>query len=167
MKKNVFLFLLLMLPLLANAVEVEIDGLWYRLKPKGKTAEVIQYKKGARYSGDVVIPSTVTYEDVKYSVTRIGGNAFDWCTDLNSITIGDNVTTIGNDAFRNCKGLTSVTFPPSVTIVGSHAFFNCNLLAAVHISDLGAWNRISFFDWSSDPLTYARHLYLNGEELKN
>ena len=167
MKKKVLLFVLLMMPMLANAEKVEIDGLWYKLVPKDKMAEVMQYKKRARYAGDIVIPSTVTYGDVEYRVTSIAGYAFDWCSDLNSITIGDNVTRIGNCAFRNCKGLTSVTMPPSVTTVGSHAFLNCNLLAAVHISDLGAWNKILFFDWASDPLTYARHLYLNGEELKN
>ena len=141
-----------MLPMLANAEEVEIDGLWYNLSPKEKTAEVIQYKD-TRYAGDVVIPATV-------------GSAFHWCKDLTSITIGNNVKRIENNAFRSCNSLTSVTMPASVTTVGSQAFLDCNLLNAVNITDLGAWNRILFFDWSSNPLAYARHLYLNGEEVK-
>ena len=130
---------------------MEIDGLWYNLSPKEKTAEVIQYKD-TRYAGDVIIPATVTYKDVEYSVTSIAGSTFHWCKDLTSITIGDNVKRIENNAFRSCNSLTSVTMPASVTTVGSQAFLDCNLLL--------------FFDWSSNPLAYARHLYLNGEEVK-
>lgn len=161
---RILLSILLMLPLLANAEEVEIDGLWYKLT-KEKTAEVIQYKD-TRYAGDFVIHSTVTYKDVEYSVTSIAGSAFYWCKDLTTITIGDNVKIIGNNAFRSCRSLTSVTIPASITTVGTHAFYECNLLNAVHITDLEAWNKILFFDWSSNPLVYARHLYLNGEEIK-
>lgn len=160
---RILLSILLILPMLANAEEVEIDGLWYNLSPKEKTAEVIQYKD-TRYAGDVIIPATVTYKDVEYSVTSIAGSAFYWCKDLTSITIGDNVKRIGNNAFRSCNSLTSVTIPSSVMTVGSQAFWQCNLLKAVNITDLEAWNRILFSDWSSNPFTYARHLYLNGEE---
>lgn len=160
---RILLSILLILPMLANAEEVEIDGLWYNLSPKEKTAEVIQYKD-TRYAGDVIIPATVTYKDVEYSVTSIAGSTFYWCKDLTSITIGDNVKRIGNNAFRSCNSLTSVTIPSSVMTVGSQAFRDCNLLKAVNITDLEAWNRILFSDWSSNPFTYARHLYLNGEE---
>ncbi len=165
MYTRILLSILLMLPMLANAEEVEIDGLWYNLSPKEKTAEVIQYKD-TRYAGDVVIPATVTYKGVEYSVTSIAGSAFYWCKDLTSITIGDNVKRIENNAFRSCNSLTTITIPSSVTTVGSQAFLDCNLLNAVNITDLEAWNRILFFDWSSNPLAYARHLYLNGEEVK-
>ena len=165
MYTRILLSILLMLPMLANAEEVEIDGLWYNLSPKEKTAEVIQYKD-TRYAGDVIIPATVTYKGVEYSVTSIAGSAFHWCKDLTSITIGDNVKRIENNAFRSCNSLTTITIPSSVTTVGSQAFLDCNLLNAVNITDLEAWNRILFFDWSSNPLAYARHLYLNGEEVK-
>lgn len=165
MKKNVLLLFLLMLPLLASAKDVEIDGLWYKLKPKAKTAEVVQYKKDNRYGGDIVIPSSVTYEGVEYSVTGIAGRAFYWCTDLTSITIGDNVETIGSNAFRNCNSLTSVTFPPSLTYIGALAFYQCNLIKAVHVKDYDAWCKVYFHDQYSDPYIYARHIYLNGEEV--
>ena len=36
----------------------------------------------------------------------------------------------------------------------------------VNISDIEAWCKIQFDDISSNPLYYARHLYLNGEEIK-
>jgi hypothetical protein len=40
-------------------------------------------------------------------------------------------------------------------------------LNAVHITDLEAWCNISFSTYDSNPLTYAHHLYLNGEEVKD
>ena len=79
-----------------------------------------------RYTGNVVIPQSVTYSGVTYSVTSIGKLAFYNCTSLTSITIPNSVTRIGNDAFDACRGLTSIDIPNSVTSIGNAAFFNCS-----------------------------------------
>ena len=55
-------------------------------------------------------------------VTKIGGYAFDGCTELTSITIPDSVTDIGTGAFYNCTSLKSVTIPTSVTSIGIETF---------------------------------------------
>ncbi|MCD8282537.1 MAG: leucine-rich repeat domain-containing protein [Prevotella sp.] len=57
---------------------------------------------GGTYSGDVVIPSTVEYESISYSVTGIGIYAFDDCSSLTSIEIPSSVTSIGYYAFVGC-----------------------------------------------------------------
>ena len=67
------------------------------------------------------------------SVTAIGGNAFQYCTELASVTILDGVTKIGNRAFQGCTGLTSVTIPDSVTSIGEYAFEGCTSLTSVTI----------------------------------
>ena len=97
------------------------------------------------------------------SVATIGDFAFTNCDNLTSVVIPKSVTTIGNGAFWDCTGLASVTIPNSVTSIGDFAFFGCTSLTRVDISDIGAWCNISFGYGNSNPLYYAKNLYLNGE----
>lgn len=77
MKQVLLSFLLTLLPMLASAETVEIDGIWYNLVAKAKEAEVT--KNPNTYSGDVVIPPSVTYNGEPYKVTSIGESAFYKC----------------------------------------------------------------------------------------
>ena len=179
--------MMLLLPVTVYAEEVEIDGIYYNLITKGKAAEV---KSGKSCTGDIVIPSSVVYNDVTYSVTSIGEGAFSNCKSLTSITIPNSVTSIGKGAFGGCRGLTSVTIPNSVTSIGKYTFYDCSGLTsvtihnsvasigeyafsgcrgltAVYITDLDAWCKIEFAYINSNPLYYAHHLYLNGKEVKD
>ena len=101
------------------------------------------------------------------SVTSIGKKAFYECSGLTSVTIPNSVTSIGNRAFQYCSGLTSITIPNSVKSIGSSAFEYCSGLTSVHISELEAWLKISFTGYDSNPLYYAHHLYLDGNEITN
>ena len=100
-------------------------------------------------------------------LTVISEFMFAGCSSLASVTIPNGVTSISNYAFSNCTSLTSVTIPGSVTSIGLDAFWVCSNLNSVHISDMEAWCNISFFTSMSNPLNYAQHLYLNGEEIKH
>ena len=75
---------------------IEIDGINYNIS--GDEAMVIQwtFDDTKTYSGDVVIPESVTYDGKDYSVTSISSYAFKGCDKLTSITIPNSVTTIGN-----------------------------------------------------------------------
>ena len=90
------------------AETVKIGGLYYYLDDTNHTAEVY---KNRNVSGEIIIPSSVTYNSVSYSVTSIGYEAFSSCTGLTSVTIPNSVTSIGDWAFYGCSSLTSVTIP--------------------------------------------------------
>ena len=105
MKKLFTLLLMMLLPLMASADAVEIDGLYYNLNSDDKVAELARNPNN--YSGDVLIPAKVSYDGADYNVTSIGESAFYNCSDLISITIGNSVTRIEERAFNGCIGLES------------------------------------------------------------
>ena len=136
MKKQLLLFAMILLPLVASAHDIEVknaDGvtIYYNYINNGTELEVTycSYK----YQGNVVIPKEVTYMNRTRKVTSIGSSAFASCKGLTSVTIPNSVTSIGSSAFASCKGLTSVTIPNSVTSIGNGAFHYCSGLTSVTI----------------------------------
>lgn len=108
MKRKLLLLMCLCLLAGINAYSqeyAEIDGIYYELSEDEAT--VIYNYNGEGYSGAVVIPSSVTYEEKTYNVTCIGDLAFAYCYDLTSITIPKSVTSISYDAFEGCLFQTS------------------------------------------------------------
>ena len=145
--------------------------LYYNLDATNQTAEVtFQLERDKdNYKGLTIanIPASVTYNSVTYSVTSIGSGAFRDCSSLTSVTIPNSVTSIGDYAFCYCTGLTSVTIGNSVTSIGELAFQGCTGLTKVNITDIAAWCNIAFSGSSSNPLYYAKHLYVNDVEVTN
>ena len=143
MKKIIFILWALILPMLAIADAVEIDGVYYNLVSKINSAEVTSNPN--KYTGVVRIPNSVIYEGKKYNVNSIGEKAFLGCSSLSSITIPNSINTIGQDAFKGCYGLKK-------TIV----------------SDIAAWCNINFGAGYSRPLYFSKRLYYDeSTEIKN
>lgn len=80
---------------------------------------------------------------------------------VTDLVIPDGVTAVGSYAFNGCAELTSVTIPDSVTEIGQYAFDGCDGLSGVRITDVAAWCGISFANSSSNPLCFAKKLYLD------
>ena len=57
----------------------------------------------------------------------------------------------------------SVTIPDSVTSIGFSAFYGCSKMTGVYITDLAAWCNIFFGGSSTNPLYYAKNLYVDGK----
>lgn len=99
-------------------------------------------------------------------VTTIGDKAFARCSSLTSITIPEGVTTIGDEVFERCGSLTGITIPASVTSIGEKAFYWCSALTDVSITNMDAWCRIEFENYSSNPTMFcADNIWLNGKKI--
>ena len=148
--KTTLLLLALLLPAIATAYDFEVDGIYYNIN--GNNVAVASSPYSSRYSGDVIIPETVSYDSVTYAVTAIDNEAFWDCSDMTSITIPNSVITIGNEAFRYCSGLQDVTIPSSVTSIGNGAFCWCRGLTSVTIPSTVTSIGINPF-WGSSSIT--------------
>ena len=168
MKKTLLSVLLaLILPIVVKAYDFEVDGIYYNINSDGTSVTVTYGTSFSNsYSGDVVIPATVTYGST-YSVTSIGKSAFERCSGLTSVTIGNSVTSIGYYAFSGCSGLTSVTIGNSVTSIGYYAFSGCSGLTKAEFASIESLCKINFGSYDANPLYYAKHLYIDGQEVKN
>ncbi len=109
--------------------------------------------------------SNLTQLTIPDSVTSIGANAFTECSALTEITIPDSITSIEELIFSNCSSLKKVTIPSSVDFIGESAFLGCLNLNAVYISDISNWCSITFCNGDSNPLKYAKNLYVNNRLL--
>lgn len=89
------------------------------------------------YSGDIVIPATVTYGDVTYNVTSVREYAFavknNYNAKLTSVQLPESITTLGNNAFHNCTKLKSVNIPKAVTALPNMLFNSCRSLTDVEL----------------------------------
>ena len=129
----------------ASAYNFQVDGIFYNITnydDSNLTVEVTYEKYvnssySSPYTGDVVSPATVTYNDKVYTVTSIGGDAFRDCSSLTSITVPEDVTSISNSAFSSCSSLTSITIPENskLTTIEYMAFSNCSSLTSITIPD--------------------------------
>jgi len=111
--------------------------------------------------------SGLTSISLSNGLTAISYGCFMGCSVLKTITIPYGVTSIDTYAFEGCCSLTSVSIPSSVAYIGFNAFADCTGLTSVHITDLEAWCKIKLYHEFANPLFFAHHLYLNGEEIKN
>ena len=113
------------------------------------TAIVYGYDWSA-HPTNIVIPETVTYEEITYGVTAIDYEAFSDCSSLTTITIPNSITSIGDNVFEACSSLTSVTIPNSVTSIGKSVFKNCSSLTTVTIpNSVTALADSTFYECSS------------------
>lgn len=136
------------------------DGIEYRAiyQGDGNFAEVT-IPSGEMYSGSIVIPATVTYQDVEYVVSGFDqtdglspfvGNPFITsldlqlhvdtlrrmqfmgCTQLASLSLPSTLRYIEDECFRNCPMLTQISLPTSLEALGDNAFCGCQFLTDIY-----------------------------------
>lgn len=161
LKKSTLLNLLLMLVFCAPALRAQdladpvvgknvvYNGVLYQfLSLEDKTVSTV-YTTGKnadingetcpKLTGDVVIPSKITYKGVDYTVKEIGTYTFMYpsgaAADLTSVTLPETITIIGNNAFTGNRNLTKVNVPSSCKSLGAFAFQRCTALTSLTIPE--------------------------------
>lgn len=108
-------------------------------------------------TGEVEVPS---------GVTTIAKNAFYNCTALKKIVLPSTVKTIEQSAFSGCQ-LDELVMHSGIETIQSSVFGYGSSVAKInYIGSLSDWCKISFADSSSNPLSKAGYLYLNGVVLE-
>ena len=113
-----------------------INDIYYEFNEGNTELTVVTASSSSgSYSGDVVIPESVTYAGVEFPVTAIGNHAFSRSTNMHSIQIPNTIRTIGDHAFYNCTGLNTIEIPNSVTSMGRCVFHSCTGLTSAVIGN--------------------------------
>ena len=118
----------------AWAYDFEADGIFYAVGSTTEATATVVFGD-APYSGEVIIPSTVTHEGTTYRVTSIGNTAFFACFQVTAVTLPESLSSIEGMAFYGCRGLGSITIPGGVTTIGPGAFFGCANLASIEVAE--------------------------------
>ena len=122
-----------------NYNEVDVNGNTIYYYVGGYTGNWYAYVTYATtsynsYSGNVVIPQTVTTNDKTYTVKYIDESAFKNSTGLTSVTLPSSIIQISKNAFEGCSGLTTINLgETSVTSIGNYVFKGCTSLESITI----------------------------------
>ena len=150
----------------SNPSEFTVGDLIYRVNDDQVSVTVIGHVNGYEATGDLIIPESVSYEGLNYTVTTIGESAFLYCFYLTNLSIPNTVTAIEASAFAYCQGFTGdLVIPNSVTTVGYGAFqicpgFDGDLIIGSSVTEIGdyAFN-------SCDGMTGILHIPSNVQSL--
>ena len=138
MRKVFFFLLLMLLSIVASAHDFFLNGFYYNYISENDVAVTYQGESPGftnHYSSDIIIPESIIYNGITYTVSAIGDYAFYYCSGVKSITIPNSITEIGNHAFLGCSGLTNIIIPETVTEIKTGTFYGCNNLAQIEISN--------------------------------
>ena len=170
----------------AKTTVAMIDGINYSLNEDDLTAQVIGKEGG--YTGNIIIPEIVHYNNDDYPVIAIheaafynnnellkvtvkgeklksvGGIAFVWCHRLTEVNLPNSVTEMGWRAFHNC-GLTSISLPNSLTELPKEAFRACGSLKTIKLPDnLITIGEQAFYDCPVEEITLPKTIKEIGTE---
>ena len=110
----------------------DYNGIYYRINLFDvRTVRVTYRPGGAKYSGNVTIPSSVPFDGQNYTVDCTDVDAFAGCTNLTSVTLPNTITVICDGTFSGCSSLTNITIPNSIEDIGSNIFKGCTNLSSV------------------------------------
>jgi hypothetical protein len=134
--KSLLTAIILGMNLTSNAIE--INGLNYFLNSDKHTAYITS-DQSASLSGTVIIPNTVTFANMTFTIDSIADSAFSNCVSVISFDVSNNFYFSIEDGIlfnanktklilcpRGAKK-TSYAIPNSITTIGNYAFYLCTI----------------------------------------
>lgn len=115
------------------------DAIFYNIVSDNTVEVTHAYRFAEDYSGDVVVPQTVTHGGTTYTVTGLGYEAFFDCYSLYTVSLPSTVTTLANYAFYDCYALTSVNVPEGVADINYCTFGECASLQSIILPSSVTW----------------------------
>jgi len=102
-----------------------LDGLSYSISDgKATLTRSDMYQDANHYKGDIVVPSSVTFEGKTYPVKVIGNEAFKNCSELTSVTLSEGIEELYPYAFESTP-LTKLNLPASLNYINTeNSVFN-------------------------------------------
>ena len=85
------------------------------------------------------IPQYLFYENSSLTFMRlpnvktIGKSAFESCSKLTTLDIGEALEVVGDRAFYGCTNVTKLTFPDAINKIGSEAFYDCTSVTEITV----------------------------------
>ncbi len=119
-----------------NAYDFVVDGIYYNKLSTNEVEVTYKYSGSQSYTGDVIIPSTVSYSDNAFTVTAIGNSAFNGCGHyVKSVTLPNTIRIIGSGSFKSLWDIKSIVLPSSLITIGDQAFCDCQSLESIDIPE--------------------------------
>lgn len=143
---NIILFLLSIFPFYCHAFDFEKEGIYYdiissaplQVAVTNNVSSSAPINTNTSYSGEIIIPASISHDCKTYEVAAIGSFAFGGLNHgckISKISIPASVTTVDSDAFENCEQLIEISGGENIASIGDNAFYSCSLLQNFKFSD--------------------------------
>ena len=132
------LFLFVLKGHIAYPYDFEVNGIYYDYDSRNQAAIVTfrsSFSSDEKYSGNLDVPVSVSYNGRTLPVLSIGNDAFRSCTELESVSLPFGLTNIGGNAFNGCTKISKIIIPETVTNIGRNAFEGCTAMSEINIPD--------------------------------
>ena len=156
----------------STARVVLFDGTNYHTYPSNyivTNAETLTFDF-TKITGTTYTKSNIVRLEIPKGITTVPSKLFQSNTSLIELKISDDVTLVESYAFDSCKALKTINFGTGLKTVKDAGFKDLKVIEYVNVPSLEAWLNIEFqhpYERMSNPVHYAKKLYINGELLTN
>lgn len=151
--KTISVLLLSVISLHAGAYDFEYNGLAYTVLDVSQKTVQVSDKSGKGYNIDIAgiieIPEKVKYNDVEFTVTTIGTEAFRY-GNMEEVRLPQTITSIGKRAFSICRNLKKINLPEGLLSIEANGINSAvidSLIIPSTVTNIGTYALSSRFNY--------------------